>query len=148
MDTKLHRISNQDKVLGGVTQGFGKHFNIDPTIIKIIFIVLFFTPFPSITSYFILWIALPEKTDSLTYTNTNNNNYTKMSNHQKNGNVVGGLILIVLGSIFAFKTFFHINLFEYIGKMWPLLLVGLGVWLIVKDKIEDNNSNTDNYKDQ
>ena len=60
-----------------------------------------------------------------------------MSNQSKNGNMVGGLILIILGAIFSFKTFFDINLFSYLKNMWPLILIGLGVWIIVKEK-DDN----------
>ena len=50
-------------------------------------------------------------------------------------------ILIILGAIFSFKTFFDINLFSYVKNLWPLILIGLGVWIIVKDKDEDNNIN-------
>lgn len=68
-----------------------------------------------------------------------------MSNQPRNGNMVGGLILIILGAVFSFKTFFDINLFSYLKNMWPLILIGLGVWIIVKDK-DDNNGdvNTNN----
>jgi hypothetical protein len=68
-----------------------------------------------------------------------------MSNQPRNGNMVGGLILIILGAVFSFKTFFDINLFSYLKNMWPLILIGLGVWIIVKDK-DDNSGdvNTNN----
>jgi len=68
-----------------------------------------------------------------------------MSNQPRNGNMVGGLILIILGAVFSFKTFFDINLFSYLKNMWPLIFIGLGVWIIVKDK-DDNNGdiNTNN----
>ena len=78
---------------------------------------------------------------------TNSENYdsstilkpiTDMSNQSRNGNMVGGLILIILGAVFSFKTFFDINLFSYLKNMWPLILIGLGVWIIVKDKDENN----------
>ena len=62
-----------------------------------------------------------------------------MSQQSKNGNLVGGAVLIILGIIFSFRTFFDINLFSYLGKLWPLILVGLGVWMIVRDKPSGNN---------
>ncbi len=73
-----------------------------------------------------------------------------MSKNNNNSNLVGGAILIILGTIFAFRTFFDINLFYYIGKMWPLFLIGLGIWLIIKEKDDNNlgNSNFNDYKDQ
>jgi phage shock protein C len=57
-----------------------------------------------------------------------------MKNQSKNGNMVGGLVLISLGIIFSFKTFFDINLFSYIKNIWPLGLVALGIYIILKEK--------------
>ncbi len=153
MKKRLYRIKSKDTFLGGVSLGLGKYMNVDPILIRVIFAILFFTPFPSFIIYAILWIVLPEKYDyeiageEATVTNeiyqykTDSN----MSNQTKNGNMVGGLILIILGAIFSFKTFFDINLFTYIGKLWPLILVGLGVWLIVKQKDDDNNNGYGGY---
>ena len=150
MKKKLRRIKNQDSVLGGVTQGLGGYFDIDPTIFKVLFVVMFFTPLPSFIIYLILWVVLPEELSE--YSNSNGNtqssfktsNFITMRNHSsKNGNLVGGIVLITLGGIFAFRTFFDINLFHYLGKMWPLFLIGLGVWIIVRDK-DDNDSFTSN----
>lgn len=161
MKEKLHRIKNGNTVLGGVALGLGKHFSIDPVIIRVVFAILFFTPVPIFIAYVILWIILPvnsyeyafDSTNDASITNTSfqTSNFNTMSRESKNGNLVGGIILIVLGGFFAVKTFFGINLFSYIGKMWPLFLVGLGVWLIIKDRTEgdnfDNFNNTDQNKE-
>jgi phage shock protein C len=149
MKKKLRRIKNKDSVIGGVTQGLGEYFDIDPTIFKVLFVVMFFTPLPSFIIYLILWVVLPEEFSEFSYANGNSqssfktSNFTTMSNHSsKNGNLVGGIVLITLGAIFAFRTFFDINLFHYIGKMWPLFLIGLGVWIIVRDKDDNGNFTT------
>jgi len=150
MKKKLRRIKNQDSVLGGVTQGLGEYFDVDPTIFKVLFVIMFFTPVPSFIIYVILWVVLPEEYNEYSYatgssqSSFKNLNFTTMGNNSsKNGNVVGGIVLITLGAIFAFRTFFDINLFHYIGKMWPLFLIGLGVWIIVRDK-DDNDKFTSN----
>jgi phage shock protein C len=57
-----------------------------------------------------------------------------MKNQNKNGNMIGGLVLVSLGIIFSFKTFFDINLFSYIKNIWPLGLVALGIYIILKEK--------------
>lgn len=153
MEKRLRRIKNENHVLGGVAEGFGRYFEIDPVLFRIIFVVLFFTPFPSFITYLILWVVLPEEEAAYAYTEGNYSSsfkttkFSTMSNHSKNGNVIGGVILIVLGAIFAFRTFFDINLFSYIGKMWPLFLIGLGVWIIVRDKDENNFNGGGNYDD-
>jgi len=44
---------------------------------------------------------------------------------------IGAVILIALGVLFLFNTmgFFH---FYWISRLWPLVLIGLGVWLLIK----------------
>lgn len=162
MEKRLYRIKNRQAMLGGVSQGLAEYFNIDVTLIRVLFVLLFFTPFPSGFTYFILWAVLPIKYeygfagagDSPDFNSNDNINFqtggephlnsTNMSRHNQNNNLVGGAVLIILGIIFSFKTFFHINLWHYIGQMWPLILVGLGVWLIVRDRKDDNFTNFTN----
>ncbi len=157
MEKKLYRIKNSQSLLGGVSQGLAEYFSIDVTLIRVVFVLLFFTPVPAFFAYFILWVVLPVKHnygfagvgDSQAFDSTNDinsqtSNFTFMSRHNQNNNLVGGAVLIILGIIFSFKTFFHINLFRYIGQMWPLILVGLGVWLIVRDRKDDNFTNFTN----
>lgn len=157
MKDRLHRINNGETVLGGVALGLGRHFNIDPVIIRVVFAILFFTPVPIFIAYVVLWIILPVSSYEMAFDSINDptnsstfqtSNFNTMSRESKNGNLVGGIILIVLGGIFAFKTFFSINLFHYIGKMWPLFLVGLGVWLIIKDRNEGDNFDNFNNPNQ
>mgnify|MGYP000671923418 CR=1 FL=1 len=54
---KLFRDNNG--MLGGICQGLSNYFNIDESIIRIIFIVLFFTPFPITLTYLLMWIIVP-----------------------------------------------------------------------------------------
>ena len=49
------------RVLGGVCGGLGAYFNMDPVILRIIFVVLtLLTSGAAILAYFILWIAVPK----------------------------------------------------------------------------------------
>lgn len=156
MEKKLFRIKNRQAMLGGVSQGLAEYFNIDVTLIRVVFVLLFFTPVPAFFAYFILWVVLPVKYDygfagvgdSQAFNSTDdisqNSNFTFMSSHNQKNNLVGGAVLIILGIIFSFKTFFHINLFRYIGQMWPLILIGIGVWLIIRDRKGDDFTNFTN----
>jgi hypothetical protein len=47
------------------------------------------------------------------------------------GSRAGGVVLILLGVLLALETMFDIEL-EWLGDVWPLALVGLGIWLFVK----------------
>lgn len=148
---RLHRVQNEDSKLGGVSIGLADYFSIDVTLVRVLFVILFFTPFPAFITYAILWIALPvhdlrpgvafnhpgvERTDLTPYPSSP----SIMNNQNTNGSLIGGAVLIILGLIFAFNNFFDINIFSVIRDMWPLLLIGLGVWLIVRDKNKDNDN--------
>lgn len=54
---KLYR-DESNKVLGGVCSGIAAYFNIDPVIVRILFVLFGFT-FIGILLYLVLWIAVP-----------------------------------------------------------------------------------------
>jgi phage shock protein PspC (stress-responsive transcriptional regulator) len=54
---KLYRDVN-DKILGGVCSGLAAYFNIDPAIIRIIFVLMFFTGVGFLL-YITLWVVVP-----------------------------------------------------------------------------------------
>jgi phage shock protein C len=60
MNKKLYR-SNKDKMLGGVAGGLAEYFAIDPTLVRIIFVVSLFAGGAGILAYIILWIVVPEE---------------------------------------------------------------------------------------
>ena len=59
---KLYRIK-KDAKLAGVLASFARYFKIDPTLVRIIFIVVMFITaiFPMIICYLIAWAIIPEK---------------------------------------------------------------------------------------
>lgn len=147
---RLFRVTGQDTQIGGVCIGIADYFNIDVTLVRVLFVILIFTPFPAIITYLILWAILPiryadsvfgaaETYDQAAEPQPFNTNITFMKNRNSQGSLVGGAILIILGIIFSFKTFFNINIFYYIGQMWPLFLIALGVWLVIREKPNDND---------
>lgn len=57
---KLYRSRN-NRMIAGVCAGIGKYFNIDPTVIRLVFIVLSLAVLPGILLYIIAWILMPEE---------------------------------------------------------------------------------------
>jgi len=56
---KLYR-SATDKKIAGVCAGIAEYFNIDPTIIRIIFVILLLPGgLPGVVPYVLLWILVP-----------------------------------------------------------------------------------------
>ncbi|RYF29337.1 MAG: PspC domain-containing protein [Chloroflexi bacterium] len=58
---RLYR-SQTDKKIGGVCAGLAEYINIDPTIIRVIFVILLLPGgFPGLIPYVLLWIIVPLK---------------------------------------------------------------------------------------
>ena len=55
--------------------------------------------------------------------------------------IIGGAVLILIGILFLIDRYFDINFRD----LWPFMLIGLGLWLIFKDRIrtpyDPNNRN-------
>jgi phage shock protein C len=58
---KLLERSKSKKMVGGVAAGLAEYFDIDVTLVRVLFIVAFFAPIPSIIPYIAFWIAMPVK---------------------------------------------------------------------------------------
>ncbi len=55
---RLYR-NPQDRIMGGVCSGIGNYFDIDPVIIRLIFVILFLTAGVGILAYILAWIIVP-----------------------------------------------------------------------------------------
>jgi len=60
MSKRLYR-SEVDKMLGGVCGGLGDYFDIDPTLIRLIFVLLSVSGGAGLWAYLILWIVVPSQ---------------------------------------------------------------------------------------
>jgi phage shock protein PspC (stress-responsive transcriptional regulator) len=58
MENRLYR-NPQGAMLGGVCQGLGEYLRIDPTWVRIFFVLLAIASGVGLLIYFILWILLP-----------------------------------------------------------------------------------------
>lgn len=132
--------SRTNTVIGGVAGGIAEYLRTDPTLIRIIFILVALFGGGGLLVYVILWIALPlEPVQYFTDQNQENgktdpNSQTENSIHQDNwhynpnqGNLIAGLILISVGVIFLIDHF--VPRIDF-GDLWPLALVIAGVALI------------------
>lgn len=62
MTKKLHR-SKKERMIAGVCGGLAEYFNADPTLIRLLWVVLtlFSGVAPGVIAYIIAWIIVPEK---------------------------------------------------------------------------------------
>ena len=57
---RLYRDS-LNGLIGGVCEGLGEYFSIDPIIFRLIFIASFFMLCGGILTYFIAWVIIPDR---------------------------------------------------------------------------------------
>ena len=60
-DGRLRR-SRSDKMIAGVLGGLARYFNFDPTMARVLYVVLSVVSvgFPGILVYILLWVIMPE----------------------------------------------------------------------------------------
>ncbi len=60
MNKTLYR-TEKDKMIGGVCGGLGRYFDLDPTLIRLIFALIFFGYGTGLMVYVFLWIIMPSE---------------------------------------------------------------------------------------
>lgn len=145
MNKKLFRSVN-DKMLGGVAGGLGEYFEIDPTIIRIIFVVTLFMGGAGVVAYLLLWIFVPQRiyipNVAGVEPNTTGTGFppqsqpmqdylSELEEKRSKRSMTAGIILIIFGMIFLADNFLpRINF----GDLWPLILIGIGAGLLLTAK--------------
>ena len=137
---RLYR-STTHKVIGGVAGGLGDYLDIDPVLIRIAFVVACFFGGAGLLAYIIAWIIIPEQPRESTMSTPIDPQQSTvppqtqppqppMHEHRHgHGNIVGGLVLLVIGFLFLAENFlpeFHF------GDWWPLILVAIGAGLLYR----------------
>ena len=61
-DKRLYR-SNNDVMLGGVAAGLAEYFELDPTLVRVLIVLLAFMTggVPVVPIYVVLWVVMPRK---------------------------------------------------------------------------------------
>lgn len=61
MTTPKRLYRSKEKMVAGVCAGLADYLNIDPTIMRILFVVIAFAGGASLLAYLIMWIIVPEE---------------------------------------------------------------------------------------
>jgi phage shock protein C len=59
MQTKRLFRSRTDMMLGGVCGGLAKYLNVDPTVVRLVFVLLLFIGGGGFWIYLVLWLITP-----------------------------------------------------------------------------------------
>lgn len=61
MNTQKRLFRSKDKMLAGVCSGLGNYLEIDPTIVRLAFVIFGFAGGAAVLVYIIMWIIVPEE---------------------------------------------------------------------------------------
>lgn len=136
--------SETNKIIAGICGGIGEYLSIDPVIFRIIFILGTIFGGWGIIVYIILWIVIPSesKAGSINEGNVKENveeiklkakNFATDIASGNDSKVWIGIIIALVGVMFLFSNFGIFYIFDF-AKFWPLILVGLGLLIIMKNE--------------
>ncbi|HEY1074636.1 MAG TPA: PspC domain-containing protein [Patescibacteria group bacterium] len=136
--------SRDNRVIGGVAGGLGEYFDLDPIVIRLLFVLLAVGGGSGVLIYIIAWILMPEeptvtkeKNSEKSFEETIESNVKDMADkveksakkiHERSS-VSGGLILLVIGVLFLLQ---NMTGFDVWGNFWPIILVVIGLGLIAR----------------
>jgi len=140
--------SRKDKVISGICGGIGEYFGIDPVLVRVIAVLLFFFGGVGVIAYIVGIIIIPAEPLELGHNDNEKKETEKKdtpkeeesseSKHVDTGALIIGIVFLIAGFMFLMRNFnffdFHfwwikdqIRLF-----FWPGILVALGVLLVLK----------------
>ncbi len=142
-----------DRMIAGVCGGLGLYFAIDPVIVRLLFVVLAMTTGLTIILYPILWLVMPdggsaqtlppgarfdpqtglpldEEPASIGQTVRLPHETAAGADPVANRKRIPGLVLVAVGALILVDQLGRIIGFDAKGIVVPLLLVGLGLYLL------------------
>ncbi len=146
MDTgKRLARSRTDYMIGGVSGGLGKYFNIAPTIVRLVFVLLAVSGGSGVLLYFILWIVMPREDLLESQGPLSGDEFGRRARQmgdemrqvasQPNPRTAQflGIALVVVGLIYLVQAL-HIPWLDWFNSQiaWPLVLVLAGGLLLVR----------------
>jgi phage shock protein C len=139
MEKRLYRNA-KGKMIGGVCSGLADYFAIDPVLIRLVFVILVLHSGIGVLAYIILWIVVPQHPEQPAVAASPAEigieeqagvaNATPVGKDRRDagrGSFVGGIVLIVLGTLFLLDNFIPRFGFD---DFWPLVLIAVGAGML------------------
>jgi phage shock protein C len=128
VEKRLYR-STSSKIVGGVCGGIAEYLGLDPTLVRIITVLLFFLPGIGLLTYIIAWIIIPLRPPDAELSEQEQ----QFSSWNK---YLPGLILIGLGMLLLLRAYSFY--FDW-GGFWAVVLIILGLALIFSGRLRRRN---------
>jgi phage shock protein PspC (stress-responsive transcriptional regulator) len=137
---RLTRSSN--KILGGVAAGLAEFLDIDPVIVRVLWVaaVIFGAPF-SLIAYVALWIIMPKPMEhpelgaatAGSLADTPGGGESRSAGRRNDALLIGGALMAVgLFMLLGEFSWMHWVGWGMAHMVWPLLLIGAGALLLAR----------------
>jgi phage shock protein C len=155
MDKKLHR-SQIDRIIAGIAGGIGEYFEVDPTIVRLIFVLITVLGGSGVLLYLILWVLIPKNLEGKIVIDRDRvkevageikdkaeafgrgikeefqKESPKIEEKSKKSGGLFGWILVIAGILFLINIFYPISFRYFAFRFWPVGLILLGLVLIFR----------------
>ncbi len=136
MNKRLYR-STTDKMISGVCGGVGEYFDLDPSLVRLIFVLIAFASSGSgFIAYIVAAIVVPVRPVDYTYDSEGQDLYDEEGNPvgdkpytQKKTKQIIGFVLLGFGSMLLLD-----NMFSWFDKgvVWAMVVIGVGGYMLFK----------------
>lgn len=144
MTDKELRRSRTDRMVAGVAGGLGEYLGVDPTIVRLVFVVLFFVSAgTAAVAYLVMWLVAPEEGSSETEWKRLTGAAPAQpaepapppgpapptppaARRRRGPAIVLGLLLVAVGALSLAARIAPWDLW----RLWPLAIVLAGVWML------------------
>jgi len=121
--------SSSNRVIFGVCGGLAEYFQIDPVIVRVVFVVLTIWGGLGLVVYIILAVLMPNHTPEKTV--------EAKPGFRKNSLYWLGIAFIILGILLLLESFNNIYQFlpdfQIDSVFFPLLVIFFGIWFLTKE---------------
>ncbi len=139
MSDKRLRRSTSNKIIGGLCGGLGDYFNIDPTIIRLVWVLAtFWVGFTSVIIYFIglIIVSLTEDKKPLQQSQEAGTvaegevDERLLEKTPSKVNLIWGWLIIGIGVVMLLETLGYFS--RYKEYFFPGILIIAGIWVLVR----------------
>ena len=143
---KLYR-SQSDRVIAGVCGGLADYFALDPTLVRLIFVILLLVHGFGLLLYIVSWIVIPDepliRVTGSANSSTSHKSHTRASEahsdsetvaarapiigDSERSHTIGGVMLIVIGALLLANNLFGPSLRD---ALVPLVVILIGIVLM------------------
>lgn len=121
MEKKLYR-SSTDRWFFGVCGGLGAYLGLDPTLVRLLFVLLAFAGGGGVLIYLILAIIMRQAPEGMDL----NQSSESLNNNPQAAVILGGALVLIGGAFILRNLGIHAFNWVHWQSLWPVALILIG----------------------